>query len=94
MSVVPLPLALLLRALSSPRFDSHFAGTSSAASPRCWGVPVDEHHRAWWAGGRWAQRWALRQDLALLATVVFISMVLATWDDQLGQLEVHRGARE
>jgi len=90
-SVVPLPLPLLLRVLSSPRFDSHFAGTPSAASPRCWGVPVDEIHRPGWAGGRWAQRWALRQDLALLATVVFISMALATLGVQVDGLEVRRG---
>ena len=44
-SVVPLPLPLLLRALSSPRFDSHCAGTLSAASPRCWDVPVVDFYR-------------------------------------------------
>ena len=49
-SVVPLPLPLLPRGMASPRFDSHFTGTPSAASPRCWGVPLDEIDRPWWAG--------------------------------------------
>ena len=91
-SVVPLPLSLLPRGMTSLRFDSRFAGTLSAASPRCWGMPVDEIHRPWWAGRRWALRWALRQCLAVLAVRVFISMELAALDDQLDRLEVRRGA--
>ena len=82
--MVPLPLPLLPRAMTLPRFDSHCAGTPSAASPRCWGVLFAAFHRPWWAGQRVLPRWALRQSLALLATVVFISMVLATLDDQFG----------
>ena len=41
---------------------------------------------------RWAQRWALRQLLAVLGGAVFISMVLAALGDQMDQMEVRRGA--
>ena len=91
-SVVRRPLPLFPRANSLARFASQCTGTTSAASPRCWGVPVDEVHRPWWAGRRWAQRWALRQLLAVLGGAVFISMVLAALGDQMGWVEVRRGA--
>ena len=55
----PLPLFPVVTAL--PRFASLCAGTPSAASPRCWGVPLDKINRPGWAGRRWALRWALRQ---------------------------------
>ena len=93
-SVVPLPLPLLPRGMASLRFDSHFASTPSAASPRCWGVPIVADHRPWWAGQRCIHRWALRQVLAVLLGVEFISMTLATLGDQVGWLEARRGAGE
>jgi hypothetical protein len=83
-SVVWRPLSLLPRGTPLYPFDSHCAGTLSAACSRCWGVPVDDFHRPGWAGRRWAQRWALRQLLAVLGGAVFISMVLAALGDQIG----------
>ena len=53
----PLPLFPIVTAL--PRFASLCAGIPSAASPRCWGVPIEEIHRPGLAGRRWALRWAL-----------------------------------
>ena len=49
-SVVRCPLPLFPVVTVLPRFTSLCAGTLSATSPRCWGVPVDEIHRPWWAG--------------------------------------------
>ena len=66
--------------------------TLYAASPRCWGLLAAVFHRPWWAGGRWAQQWALRYSLAVLGARVFISMVFATLGDQVDWLEVRRGA--